>query len=74
MYLHYPMIKIGLNFDLLFIYLFVFFRAAPTQYMGVPRLGSEIRAVAVGLCHSHSKAVYELHLQPTSQFTAMPDP
>ena len=33
-----------------------------------------IRAVANGLCHSHSNAGSESGLRPTSQLTAMPDP
>ena len=33
-----------------------------------------IGAVAAGLCHSHSKARSEPHLQPPPQLTAMPDP
>ena len=33
-----------------------------------------IRAVAAGLHPSHSNARSELHLQPTPQLTAMPDP
>ena len=33
-----------------------------------------IRAVAASLCHSHSNAGPEPHLQPTAQLTATPDP
>ena len=33
-----------------------------------------IRAVAAGLCHSHSNARSESRLQPTPQLMATPDP
>ena len=36
--------------------------------------GDPIRTVATGLHHSHSNAGSELHLQPTAQLTATPDP
>ena len=40
--------------------------------------GSQARgrtgAAAAGLCHSHSNVGSELHLRPTPQRTAMPDP
>ena len=42
--------------------------------MEVPRLGGQIRAAAADLYHSHSNAGSELHLCPTPQLTAMPDP
>ena len=59
---------------ILFIYLFVSFpRAAPAAYGGSQARGL-IRAVAAGLCQSHSNAGSEQHLQPTPQLTAMPDP
>ena len=60
------------NFHL-FIYLFILlFRATPMAYGGTQGRGW-IRATAVGLHHSHSNAGSELCLQPTPQFTAMPD-
>ena len=34
---------------------------------------SQIGAEATGLCHSHSNAESEPHLQPTPELTAMPD-
>ena len=46
---------------------------AVVQHREVPRLGAESE-LAVGLRHSHSNARSELHLQPTLQLTAMPDP
>ena len=52
---------------------FFFFRAAPAAYGGSQAVG-RIRAVAAGLRHNHSNAGSELHLQPTTQLTAMPDP
>ena len=57
----------------LFIYLFVFSRAAPTTYGGSQARG-RIRAVTAGLRQSHSNTRSELHLRPTSQLTATPDP
>ena len=33
-----------------------------------------IGATVAGLHHSHSKAGFELHLRPTPQLTATPDP
>ena len=43
------------------------------EYGGSQARG-RIRAVVAGLYHSHSNARSELHLQPTSPLTAMPDP
>ena len=64
-----------MDLPFLFFYFssFVFFRAAPVAYGGSQGRGS-FGAVATGLCHSHNNARYELHLQPTPQLTAMPDP
>ena len=59
-----------------FIYFFVFLPflgPLPTAYGGSQARGL-IGAVATGLHHSHSNAISELHLQPTPQLTAMPDP
>ena len=47
------------------------FRAVPAAYGGSQARG-RFRAVAVGL--SHSSVGSELHLQPTPQPTATPDP
>ena len=58
----------------LFIYLFiVFYRAAHVAYGG-SQARSQIEAVAVGLCHSHSNSGSEPHLGPIPQLTAIPDP
>ena len=46
------------------IFFFSLFRAAPMAHGGSQ----------VGLCHSHSNVGSELHLWPTLQLTAMPDP
>ena len=65
--------------DELFIFLFyffvfcLFFRAAPTAYEGSQARG-RIGAVATSLHQSHSNVGSELHLQPTPQFMATPDP
>ena len=47
--------------------------ATPTTYGGSQAKG-QIGAVAASLCQSHSNVGAEPHLQPTSRFTAMPDP
>ena len=55
-------------FQYFFIFLsFCLFRAAP--YGGSYARG-RIRAIAAGLCHSHSNTVSELCLRPTPQLTA----
>ena len=54
-------------------FFFVFFRAALVAYGGSQARGS-IRAVAASLHHSHSNARSELHLRPTPQLRAMPNP
>ena len=52
---------------------FCLFRATPAAY-GSSKARGLIRAVAAGLHHSHGNARSELHLRPTPQLTAMPDP
>ena len=52
---------------------FLLFRAVPVV-CGTSQAKGRIGAVASGLCHSHSNARSEPHLQPTPQFTAMLDP
>ena len=54
-------------------FFFSFFRAAPVAY-GDSQARGQIRAVAAGLHYSHSSMGSELHLRPTPQLTAMPDP
>ena len=56
-----------------FFCLFATSWASPMAYGGSQARG-QIGAVATSLCHSHSHAGLELHLQPTPQLTAMPDP
>ena len=62
----------------LFIYLFIYFvflpflRAAP-RHMEVSQVRGLIRAMATGLCQSHSNSESELHLRPTPQVPATPD-
>jgi len=46
---------------------------APAAY-GSSQARDQIRATAVNLGHNHSNEGYEVHLQPTPQLTAMPDP
>ena len=52
---------------------FVLFRASPVAYGG-SQARSLIRAVAAGLCHSHSNARSEPCLQTTPQLMAVLDP
>ena len=52
---------------------FLFSRVALTASGGFKARGL-IGVVATGLCQRHSNAGSELHLQPTPQLTAMPDP
>ena len=56
-----------------FYLLFCLLRAAPVAYGG-PQTRDLIRAVAAGLCQSHSNTTSELRLRPTPQLTAMTDP
>ena len=53
--------------------LFVFLGLHP-QHMEVPRLRSQIGAVAAGLHLSHSNVGSKPHLRPTPQLTATRDP
>ena len=58
----------------LFIHLFILlFRATPMAY-GSSQARGQIGATAASLRHSHSNARSQLHLQPTAQLTATPDP
>ena len=47
--------------------------STPAAYGGSQARG-QIRAIAAILCHSHNTVRSELHLPPTPQFRAMPDP
>ena len=58
-----------LHFLSFFLYLFVFSRATPVAYGGSQARGL-MAAAATSLCHSHSNARSELHLQPTPQCNA----
>ena len=58
---------------LFFLCFFAFSRAAPSAYGG-SQARDLIRAVAAGLCHSHSNVGSELRLRPTPQLTATLDP
>ena len=58
--------SITLNF-----FFFCLFRAAPAAYGGSQGLTG---AVAAGLCHSHSHAGSEPHLQPVLKLMATLDP
>ena len=58
---------------IVFFFFLSFFRDAPMAY-GSSQARGLIAAVATGLCHSHSSARSELHLPPTPQLTATPNP
>ena len=55
------------------IFVFFLFRATLAACRNFWARGG-IGAAAMGLCHSHSDARSEPHLQPTPQLTATPDP
>ena len=54
-------------------FFFLLFRASPVAH-GNSQARGRIRATVPSLNHSHNNAGSELHLQPTQQFMAMPDP
>ena len=58
---------------LLLYYYYLLFRAAPVGHGG-SQARSRIGAVAANLRHSHSNARSKLHLGPTPQLMATPDP
>ena len=57
----------------LLFFIFAFPRATPAACGGSQARGL-IRAIASGLCYSHSNARSNPHLRPTPQVMAMPDP
>ena len=54
-------------------FFFYLFRATPEAYGGSQARG-RIRAAASGLHHSHSNTGSEVHLRPTPQLKATPNP
>ena len=58
---------------LLFIYLFGLFGAPPEAYGG-SRARGQTGVIAASLHHSHSHTGSKLHLRPTPQLMATPDP
>ena len=54
-------------------FLFFFFKAEPAAYGGFWARG-QIGVVANSLSKSHTNSGSQLHLQPTSQLTATPNP
>ena len=44
------------------------------QHMDVSRLGVELELYLLACIYSHSNPRSEVHLRPTPQLTAMPDP
>ena len=63
----------SLFFYFVCVCVFVFSRALPAAYGGSQARGLT-GAIAAGLCQSHSNTGSELHLRPTPQLMAMPDP
>ena len=59
--------------NIIFFFFFLTFLAAPKAY-GSSQTRGQIRATAASLHQSYNNTGSELHLQPTSQLTAMPDP
>ena len=57
-----------------FFFLFSFLGLHPPEACGAPQARGRVRATAAGLCQSHSNSRSKLHLRPTPQLTAMPDP
>ena len=57
----------------LFCFVFGPFRAETTA-CGSSQARDRMGTTAVGLHHSHSSLGSELHIQPTAQLTATPDP
>ena len=68
-----PNITIIIALNYYFFFVFCFFRAAPTACGGSQARG-QIGLVTLGLCHNHSHAGSEPHVQPTPQLKVMPDP
>ena len=71
----------GTLFDSPLLHLFFFFffcllssfRSVPMAY-GVSQARGLIGAVTAGLCQRHSNARSELHMRPTPELMATPDP
>ena len=72
---HFSIVELWMRFLKSCFNFFVcfFFRAAPVAFGGSQARG-QIAASAAGLCHGHSNARSEPHLQPTPQLMPMPDP
>ena len=64
-----------LSFLFAFIFIFLFFCLFRTTFVayGGSQARGQIGAIAASLCHSHSNARSESHLQLTPQLTVMPD-
>ena len=56
-----------------FVCFFWLIRASPVAY-GSSQARGRVRVVVAALRHSHSNVGSELHLPPTPQLMAMPDP
>ena len=63
------------SFNFIYLFIYVFFRATPAVHGGSQTRGL-IGAIVAGHSHSHSHSNTgsELHLRPTLQLTATPDP
>ena len=56
------------------LFCFLSFSGLYRWHMEVPRARGLIGAIATGLHHSHRNTRSKLHLRPTPQLTATPDP
>ena len=63
----------GVFLVVFFFLAFWLFKAAPVAYGGSQARGL-IEAVTVGQHQSHGNARFELHLRPTPELMAIPDP
>ena len=64
----------GFYFIYLFVCLFIFLSEAAHMAYGCSQAKGPIGAIAASLHHSHSNARSKLHLPPTPQLKARPDP
>ena len=80
MFFYYLTFKNLYIYLFIYLYLYFYFLGPHMQHMEVPRLWVKLElqlqayGTATGLYHSHSITGLKLHLQPTPQLMAMPDP
>ena len=64
----------GFLFHFVLICFVLFILRATNGACGSSQARGRIRATGTGLCHGHGNLGSELHLQPTPQLLATPDP